>query len=113
MAAKKKTTKTTKKIEPIKSVKMETSKLMLWISYSITAILVFLVILCTFLNIECSNIASILPYAFGEVATVNGAYLLMNRRLNAPKVVMHLYNELPKEVRDQVDINNLLSNILN
>lgn len=93
--------------------KMETSKLLLWISYIVAISLTILVITCTFLNIECSNIASIIPYSFAEVSAVNTFYLVMNKRLNAPKVVMGLYNDLPDELKEQVDINNLLSNILN
>jgi len=93
--------------------KTETSKKLLWVSYIIAITLTLIVIICTFLNIECSNIASIIPYSYTEVGAVNIFYLTMNKRLNAPKVVMGLYNDLPDELKEQVDINNLLSNILN
>ena len=96
-----------------KKKKMETSKKLLWVSYVVAISLTILVIVCTFLNIDCSNIASIIPYSYTEVGAVNAFYLMMNKRLNAPKVVMGLYNDLPDELKEQVDINNLLSNILN
>ena len=93
--------------------KIETSKKLLWVSYIIAITLTLIVIICTFLNIECSNIASIIPYSYTEVGAVNVFYLTMNKRLNAPKVIMGLYNDLPDNLKEQVDINNLLSNILN
>lgn len=93
--------------------KIETSKKLLWVSYIIAIALTLIVVICTFLNIECSNIASIIPYSYTEVGAVNVFYLTMNKRLNAPKVVMGLYNDLPDNLKEQVDINNLLSNILN
>lgn len=96
-----------------KSKKIETSKLLLYISYAIAIILTVLVIVCTFLNIDCSNIVAIIGYSYGEVAAVNAFYLNMNKRINAPKVVMGLYSDLPDNLKEQVDVNNLLSNILN
>ena len=93
--------------------KIETSKKLLWVSYIIAIALTLIVVICTFLNIECSNIASIIPYSYTEVGAVNVFYLTMNKRLNAPKVVMGLYNDLPDNLKEQVDINGLLSNILN
>ena len=93
--------------------KIETSKKLLWVSYIIAIALTLIVVICTFLNIECSNITSIIPYSYTEVGAVNVFYLTMNKRLNAPKVVMGLYNDLPDNLKEQVDINNLLSNILN
>ena len=66
-----------------KKKKMETSKKLLWISYIIAITLTLIVILCSLLNIECSSIASIIPYSYTEVGAVNVFYLNMNKRLNA------------------------------
>ena len=93
--------------------KMETSKKILWLSYIIGITLTIIVIICTLLNIECGNITTIASAAWIEISASNVFYYTMNKRLNAPKVVMGLYQDLPKELKDQVDINNLLSNILN
>lgn len=93
--------------------KIETSKLLLIVSYIIAISLTLLVIGCTFLGIECSNIASIIPYSYSEVAAVNVFYLTMNKRLNAPKVLMGIYNDMPDELKEQIDINSLLGNIMN
>ena len=93
--------------------KTETSKRLLWVSYIIAIALTLIIIICTFLNIECSNIASIIPYSYAEVGAVNVFYLTMNKRLNAPKIVIGLYHDLPDELKEQVDINNLFSNLMN
>lgn len=97
----------------LKFKKKETSKILLWVSYIITIVLTVIVIVCSFLNIDCSNITSIIPYSYGEVAAVNVFYLTMNKRLNAPKVLMGIYNDLPDDIKEQVDVNNLLSSIMN
>lgn len=93
--------------------KMETSKKLLYVSYAIAITLSILVVKCTFSGIECSNLLSITVTSWGEVATVNTFYLLMNKKLNAPKVLMHIYNGLPEKIKEQIDINSLLSNVMN
>ena len=103
----------TKKKEKQNKKKMETSKLLLWISYIIAITLTLLVVICTFAEIECSNIASIIPYSYTEVGAVNVFYLTMNKRLNVPKVLMGIYNDMPNELKKQVDINSLLGNLMN
>lgn len=97
----------------MKKKKMETSKKLLYVSYFIAITLTIIVVICAFLNIECSNISNIIPYSYGEVAAVNVFYLTMNKRLNAPKVLMGIYQDLPDDLKEQIDINNLLSNIMN
>lgn len=96
-----------------KKRKMETSKKILWLSYAVTGILTSIVIVCSFLNIECSNITTLAGFGWAEVASANIFYYTMNKRLNAPKVVMGIYNDLPNELKEQIDINNLFSNLMN
>lgn len=93
--------------------KMETSKKILWLSYIIGITLTIIVVICSLFSIECSNITTIASASWLEISASNVFYYTMNKRLNAPKVVMGLYNDLPEELKEQVDINNLLSNILN
>ena len=93
--------------------KMETSKQVLLMSYGIAIILTLIVIICSLFGIECSNITTLAGYSWGEVAVANGFYYTMVKRLNAPKIIMQLYKELPKELKDQIDINNLFSNLMN
>lgn len=96
-----------------KKRKMETSKKILWLSYAVTGILTAIVIVCSFLNIECSNITTLAGFGWAEVASANIFYYTMNKRLNAPKVVMGIYQDLPDELKEQIDINNLFSNLMN
>lgn len=92
--------------------KMETSKKILWLSYIIGIVLTIIVIVCSFINVECDNITTIAGAAWLEISASNVFYFTMNKRLNAPKIVVGLYNDLPNELKEQVDINNLFSNLM-
>lgn len=96
-----------------KKRKMETSKKILWLSYVIGITLTIIVIVCSLLNIECSNITTLASAAWIEISASNVFYYTMNKRLNAPKVVMGIYQDLPDELKEQIDINNLFSNLMN
>lgn len=96
-----------------KKRKMETSKKILWLSYIMAITLTLIVVACSLLCIECSNITTLACSAWIEVSAANVFYYTMNKRLNAPKVVMGIYNDLPENLKEQVDINNLLSNLMN
>ena len=96
-----------------KKRKMETSKKILWLSYIIGITLTLIVVTCSFLNIECSNITTLASAAWIEISASNVFYYTMNKRLNAPKVVMGIYQDLPEELKEQIDINNLFSNLMN
>ncbi len=93
--------------------KLETSKKILIISYVLAIILTFIVIVCTFTGIECGYITTLASAAWLEVSASNVFYYTMCKRLNVPKVVMGIYGDLPQELKDQVDINNLLTNLMN
>ncbi len=96
-----------------KKKKMETSKKILWLSYVIGIILTVIVIVCTLLDIECGNITTLAGAAWLEISASNVFYYTMNKRLNAPKIVVGLYNDLPSELKEQIDVNNLFSNLMN
>lgn len=93
--------------------KLETSKKILVISYTIAIILTIIVIVCTFAEIECSNVTTLAGTAWVEVSSSNIFYYTMCKRLNVPKVIMGIYGDLPQELKSEVDINNLLSNLMN
>ena len=93
--------------------KMETSKLILLVSYIAAITLTLIVIVCSFMGIECSNITTLASCAWVEVGTANAFYYTMNKRLNAPKIVVGLYKDLPDELKEQIDVNNLFSNLMN
>lgn len=92
---------------------METSKKILYISYIAAFILTIIVTICTLNKIECSNITTLAGAAWLEISASNIFYYTMCKRLNVPKIVMGIYNDLPNELKEQVDINNLLSNLMN
>lgn len=93
--------------------KVETSKKILIISYILAIVLTLLVVICSFVGIECSNITTLASAAWLEVSASNIFYYTMCKRLNVPKVVMGIYGDLPSELKEQVDINNLISNLMN
>lgn len=93
--------------------KMETSKKILWLSYIVGISLTMIVIVCSFMGIECDNITTLAGAAWVEISASNVFYYTMNKRLNAPKIVIGLYNDLPEDLKKQVDINNLFSNLMN
>ena len=92
---------------------METSKKILLVSYAIGLTLTIIVIICTLLGIECSNITQLASAAWLEISASNVFYYTMCKRLNVPKIVMYLYKDLPDGVKEQVDINNLLCTLMN
>lgn len=93
--------------------KMETSKKILWLSYIIGITLTVIVVVCSLLDVECGNITTLAGAAWIEISASNVFYYTMNKRLNAPKIVMGLYNDLPDELKEQIDINNLFTNLMN
>ena len=93
--------------------KTETSKKILAISYLLAIILTIIVVICTFINVECGYITTLAGAAWLELSASNVFYYTMCKRLNVPKVIMGIYGDLPSELRAQVDINNLLSNLMN
>lgn len=93
--------------------KTETSKKILAISYILAIFLTFIVVVCTFTNVDCSNITTLAGAAWLEVSASNIFYYTMCKRLNIPKVIMGIYGDLPEKLKDQVDINNLLSSLMN
>lgn len=93
--------------------RMETSKKILWLSYIIGITLTLIVIICSLMDIECGNITTLAGAAWVEISASNVFYYTMNKRLNAPKIVIGLYNDLPENLKEQIDINNLFSNLMN
>lgn len=93
--------------------KTETSKKILAVSYILAVILTVIVVICTFMNAECGYITTLAGAAWLEVSASNVFYYTMCKRLNVPKIIMGIYEDLPSELKEQVDINNLLSNLMN
>ncbi len=94
-------------------MKMETSKKLLWLNHVIFYVLIILVVICTFAGIECSNLTTVTSCVAVEVGAATSFYYSMNKKLNLPKIIKRIYDDAPDELRDQMDINQILSNISN
>lgn len=84
---------------------METSKKIILCSYIAAFILTLIVIVGTFMGYEVSNITTIASLVWGEVAVSNAFYFRKAAKENVPKVIA----SMPDDLRNQVDINQLLS----
>jgi len=84
---------------------METSKKILLASYISAIVLTIVLVVGTFFNLDMSNITTIAALAWGEGATCNIWYLKKSAKENVPKVL----GSLPKEIWEQIDINQILN----
>lgn len=81
--------------------KIETSKLILIISYIISISLTVIVIIGAFKSLDMSNVTQIALASYVEVSASNVWYYKKATREN-------VFKNLPKKYMDQVDINNLI-----
>lgn len=86
--------------------KIETSKTILLVSYIIGIFLISLVVIGTFMQIDTSNLTTITVVSLGEISASNIWYYKKASRENVPKIL----KTFPKEVQEQIDINQLLNN---
>lgn len=85
--------------------KIECSKKIILASYIIAIILTIIIIICTFLQIDVSNLTTITSIVYGEVTVSNAFYFRKSAKENVPKIL----GGLPKELWEQIDINQLLN----
>lgn len=85
--------------------RIETSKLLLLVSYALGIILTTIVIVGTFLNYEVSNITTLAALAWGEIAVSNAFYFRKSAKENVPKILKNF----DKETLDMIDVNQLLN----
>ena len=103
--SRKSTSKNTKKKITKKRKKMETSKILLLISYTITIILTILVVIGTFMAMDISNLTQITALSYGETSCCTVWYYKKAAKENVPKVIA----SLPQFFQEQVDVNQLLN----
>jgi hypothetical protein len=82
-------------------LKIETSKLILFVSYVNAFVLTFIVILGTFLGFDMTNVTQITLASWAEVAVCNTFYLKKACREN-------IFKNLPEKYLESVDFNNLV-----
>ena len=85
--------------------RMECSKKIILASYIITIILTAIVIVGTFMNYEVSNITTLATLSYAELSFSNVWYFKKSAKENVPKIL----GSLPEDIREQVDINQLLN----
>ena len=88
-----------------KKKKIETSKLIILVSYIISIALSLVVIIGSFMGVEVGDIATIAALAFGEMGASNIWYFKKASKENVLKIA----KKIPEEYKDQVDINQLLN----
>ena len=86
-------------------IDMETSKLILLVSYAIAIILTLIVIVGSFMMYDMSNVTTIACLAYAELSASNIFYYKKAAKENVPKVI----SGLSEEFKSQIDINQLLN----
>lgn len=84
---------------------IETSKLIILASYIIAIILTVIIVAGSFSEHDMSNLTTITSLVWAEVAASNVWYFKKAAKENVPKVI----SSMPKEFREQIDINQLLN----
>lgn len=86
--------------------RIETSKKILIVSYAMAVALTAIVIYGSFAGYDMTNVTQICALAWAEVATANVFYYKKAGREN----VIKEYKSLPKEAKEQIDINQMINN---
>ena len=84
---------------------METSKKIILFSYITSITLSIIVVIGTFMGYDVTNITTVASLAWAEVAVSNAFYYKKAAKENVPKVIA----SMPIEIREQIDVNQLLS----
>lgn len=85
--------------------KITTSKKILLVSYAVAIVLTAFVVYGAFAMLDMSNVLQIALVAWGEVTAANVWYYKKAARENVIKITM----SLPKEIREQIDVNQMLN----
>ena len=85
--------------------RIETSKLILIVSYAMAVILTAIVVYGAFADLDMTNVVQLALAAWAEVAATNVFYYRKAGRENELKIV----KGLPKETQEQIDLNQILN----
>jgi len=92
--------------------RFEFSKLVAVASALSSFILSAIIVHCTYKGIPCDNVTRITEVAWGATGLSNAFYFNKAKAENVPKNIFRLYKGLPKELRDGIDINQLISTLI-
>lgn len=81
--------------------RIETSKLILLVSYIVTITLTVIVVIGAFTDNDMGYVVQLAIASYAEVSASNIFYFKKSTREN-------IFKNLPKDYKDQIDINNLL-----
>ena len=81
--------------------RIETSKLILLVSYIVTVTLTVIVVIGAFTDNDMAYVVQIAIASYAEVSASNIFYFKKSTREN-------IFKNLPKEYKEQIDINNLI-----
>ena len=84
--------------------KIETSKLILSISYGSAILLSFIIIIATFLQLETSNLIILASAAWGEVAVHTVVYSIKAKMENRLKILLSMIKELSQNDKFEPEI---------
>lgn len=88
-----------------KKKKIECSKKILIISYSVAISLTMFMVIGIILHLDVSPLENITLASWGEVTVANSFYYIKSKVENRLKII----SSLPKEFKDQVDINQIIN----
>ena len=92
--------------------KMEVSKIILCVSWAATIILSGIAVIGTFSNIDVTNLVTLAGIAWGELTAAHGFYYWKAKNENRTKVPIKVIESLPAEVRDQMDLTQVITSII-
>ena len=94
------------------SNKKEFSKKLLIADYVILLGLIVAFLICMILKIDTSNLAIVLSAWVAQIAISSGAYYWKAKSENLVKMPLYLLQELPEDMREKADPNDIISAVL-
>lgn len=89
------------------------SKKLLITDYVVLFLMLIVFTILSFMDRNVTEWAVVIGVWGAQVAVSTGAYYWKARSENLLKMPMQLYKDLPKDVRDDVDINQLIDSVFN
>ena len=89
-----------------KKNKIECSKLIILASYILTISLTSIMVIGAFIEKDMSSLENIVLASWGELSAANVWYFIKAKVENRIKII----SSLPKELKEQVDINQIINN---
>ena len=89
------------------------SKKLLVTDYIVLFLMLTIFTVLSFLDLNTVEWAAVIGVWGAQVAVSTGAYYAKARSENLIKLPMQLYKDLPKDVQERIDINQLIDSVFN